>query len=67
GRPSGPSSLPVDVPDWSKILRGEYRESKRRDSLDDDSEGGDNDADGGEGMRVPPHELVARTRMASFS
>ncbi|PKI62624.1 hypothetical protein CRG98_017046 [Punica granatum] len=55
GRPSGPSSLP------------EYRESKRRDILDDDSEGGDNDANGGEGMRVPPHELVARTRMASFS
>ncbi|KAK4760589.1 hypothetical protein SAY87_005482 [Trapa incisa] len=60
------ASLPVNVPDWSKILRGEYRESRRRDSLDDDSEG-DEAYGSGEGMRVPPHELMARTRTASFS
>lgn len=60
-----PSSLPVNVPDWSKILRGEYRENRRRDSLDDDSDGGG--GGGGEGIPVPPHELLARTRIASFS
>ncbi|KAK4753783.1 hypothetical protein SAY87_001887 [Trapa incisa] len=61
------ASLPVNIPDWSKILRGEYRDSRRRGSLDDDSDGGDEAYGVGEGMRVPPHELMARTRMASLS
>ncbi|CAH9072925.1 unnamed protein product [Cuscuta europaea] len=57
-------SLPVNVPDWSKILKDEYRENRQRDSDDDVEE-----EDGGD--RIPPHELVrqqlARSRIASFS
>ncbi|XP_006365734.1 uncharacterized protein [Solanum tuberosum] len=58
------ASLPVNVPDWSKILKDEYREYGRRDS-DDDLD--DDDLDN----RIPPHEFLAkqleRTRIASFS
>lgn len=62
------ASLPVNIPDWSKILRNEYIEN-RRDSFDDDD---DEDANGGDDFedgrfRVPPHEFLARTRIASFS
>ncbi|XP_009767681.1 protein S40-4-like [Nicotiana tabacum] len=58
------ASLPVNVPDWSKILKDEYRENRRSDSDDDfDGEDGEN--------RIPPHEFLARqlarTRIASFS
>lgn len=69
---SSPASLPVNIPDWSKILRDEYRDSRRRDEDDDDDDDdldGDGDCDGG--VRVPPHEFLARqmarTRIASFS
>ncbi|CAL8999533.1 PREDICTED: unknown [Prunus dulcis] len=59
------ASLPVGIPDWSKILRDEYRENRKSDDDDD----GDDDVDGG--VRVPPHEFLARqmarTRIASFS
>ncbi|XP_010535607.1 PREDICTED: uncharacterized protein LOC104810859 [Tarenaya hassleriana] len=59
------SSLPVNVPDWSKILREEYRDNRRGSGDYDDGDGNDwSDAGGG---RVPPHEFLARTRMASFS
>ncbi|KAK8636321.1 hypothetical protein V6N13_124068 [Hibiscus sabdariffa] len=51
------ASLPVNVPDWSKILKAEYRVHG-----DKDAEGG-GDGDG----RVPPHEYLARRRGASFS
>lgn len=58
------ASLPVNVPDWSKILKDEYRECGRRDSDDDFV---DDDLDN----RIPPHEFLAkqleRTRIASFS
>ncbi|XP_018810873.1 uncharacterized protein LOC108983624 [Juglans regia] len=64
------SSLPVNIPDWSKILRAEYSENHRDEGVDYD----DNDDDDGEegeefekGVRVPPHEFLARTRIASFS
>ncbi|KAI3706403.1 hypothetical protein L6452_24120 [Arctium lappa] len=62
------SSLPVNVPDWSKILKEDYRENRRRDNDDDD----DFDQIGdGSGSRIPPHEFLAkqlaRTRIASFS
>nr|GLL43099.1 uncharacterized protein LOC109193147 [Ipomoea trifida]GMD71239.1 Classical arabinogalactan protein [Ipomoea batatas]GMD71240.1 Classical arabinogalactan protein [Ipomoea batatas] len=64
---AAPGSLPVNVPDWSKILKDEYRENRRRD-CDDDF---DDEEDGDGGDRVPPHEFVAqqlaRTRIASFS
>ncbi|KAL3829189.1 hypothetical protein ACJIZ3_017991 [Penstemon smallii] len=61
----GAASLPVNVPDWSKILKEEYRENRRRESEDDDYDEEEN------GNRVPPHEFLARqmarTRIASFS
>uniref|UniRef100_A0A9I9DYC3 Senescence regulator n=3 Tax=Cucumis melo TaxID=3656 RepID=A0A9I9DYC3_CUCME len=63
----GASSLPVNIPDWSKILKEEYRE-KRSSEYADDME---DDEDEEEEMRVPPHEFLARqmarTRIASFS
>ncbi|GJW77126.1 senescence regulator [Tanacetum coccineum] len=54
------SSLPVSVPDWSKILKQDYIEN--RSSSDDDDFDIDDDED-----RIPPHEFLARTRNASFS
>ncbi|CAI9783186.1 unnamed protein product [Fraxinus pennsylvanica] len=51
-------SLPVNVPDWSKILRDEHRTHSR--DWEDDVEVDEND-------RIPPHEYLARTRVASFS
>lgn len=72
-----PSSLPVNVPDWSKILRDEYRDCSRRrgDGLenyfDAEEDDGDDACDGGSGNRLPPHEFLARqmarTRIGSFS
>ncbi|KAL3530570.1 hypothetical protein ACH5RR_009892 [Cinchona calisaya] len=64
------ASLPVNVPDWSKILKDEYRENRRRDSDYDDFDDEEGYAGGG-GNRIPPHEFLARqlarTRIASFS
>lgn len=66
-RVGGPASLPVNVPDWSKILKDEYRDNRRRDS---DDEYDEHDAEEN-GIRIPPHEFLARqmarTRIASFS
>lgn len=64
GRAGAPASMPMNVPDWSKILGDEYRQGRRRNSDDDDDGDGD-DVDGG--GRVPPHEFLARTRIASLS
>ncbi|KAF8049031.1 hypothetical protein N665_2319s0005 [Sinapis alba] len=61
---SAASSLPVNVPDWSKIL-GE--ESPRRQTSNEETDGDEVAACGGETRRVPPHELLASRRMASFS
>ncbi|XP_010414527.1 PREDICTED: uncharacterized protein LOC104700687 [Camelina sativa] len=55
------SSLPVNVPDWSKIL-GE--ESQRQSQVSNEEE--EEEVEGG-ARRVPPHELLANRRMASFS
>ncbi|XP_042476801.1 uncharacterized protein LOC122058259 [Macadamia integrifolia] len=60
------SSLPVNIPDWSKILKEDYRDSRQRGNdvdLDDDD---DDDS------RIPPHEFLAKqfarnTRVVSFS
>ncbi|KAK4741871.1 hypothetical protein SAY87_025459 [Trapa incisa] len=54
------SSLPVNVPNWSTILRDEHGDRKRRrgDSLENDFDCRD---------RLPPHEFLARARTASFS
>ncbi|XP_075521310.1 protein S40-4-like [Primulina tabacum] len=63
---SSPASLPMNVPDWSKILKDEYRENRSRDSDDDYEEYA-----GETGDWVPPHEFLARqmarTRIGSFS
>ncbi|XP_022964829.1 uncharacterized protein LOC111464817 [Cucurbita moschata] len=65
------ASLPVNIPDWSKILRNEYIEN-RRDGFDDDDDDDEDDGVGGGDFedgrfRVPPHEFLAKTRIASFS
>ncbi|EOY07834.1 Senescence regulator S40 - like 2 [Theobroma cacao] len=58
------ASLPVNIPDWSKILKDEYREHGKSDEdVEDDDDDVDHDHDG----RVPPHEYLARRRGASFS
>lgn len=63
------SSLPVDVPDWSKILMGEYRKGGGGYNGDYDDgveyerfEGDDERGDAGRGRKgtVPPHEFLAR-------
>nr|XP_043610306.1 uncharacterized protein LOC122582026 [Erigeron canadensis] len=64
------SSLPVNVPDWSKILKQDYTQN-RRDDDDDDIEYEDGGFEYGS-HRIPPHEFLARqmarTRIAaSFS
>ncbi|KAL6506387.1 hypothetical protein OROGR_024568 [Orobanche gracilis] len=59
-----PASLPVKVPDWSKMLKDKHRENLRRDIIDEDDAEEDGD-------RVPPHEYLARqmarARIASSS
>ncbi|GAB2275084.1 hypothetical protein Dimus_009851 [Dionaea muscipula] len=70
-----PSSLPVNVPDWSKILREEYKENRRNTDFNDEGgeedEGEEEEGEGegeGKGRWLPPHEfLLARTRTSSFS
>ncbi|CAJ1979304.1 unnamed protein product [Sphenostylis stenocarpa] len=57
------ASVPVNIPDWSKILGEEYRR-RNNDFNDDDNEGYDEFE---RSERVPPHEFLARTRVASFS
>ncbi|KAE9621819.1 hypothetical protein Lal_00032457 [Lupinus albus] len=52
------SSLPVNVPDWSKILKEDYK--KRDNDITDEDFNDDS-------LRVPPHEYLARTRGASHS
>ncbi|XP_061358785.1 protein S40-4 [Gastrolobium bilobum] len=62
------ASLPVNIPDWSKILGNEYRENnnnRRRNSIEDEEENEGYDVE--RSVRLPPHEFLARTRMASFS
>ncbi|KAJ4971345.1 hypothetical protein NE237_004444 [Protea cynaroides] len=62
------SSLPVNIPDWSKILKEDYRGNSRR-GIDGDFD--DDDDDDGEESRIPPHEFLARqlarNGVASFS
>ncbi|KAL1545843.1 hypothetical protein AAHA92_22522 [Salvia divinorum] len=58
--PAGAKSLPVNIPDWSKILRGEYRERAGECTDEDEDEDDGN-------YQMPPHEYLARTRAASLS
>ncbi|XP_061374248.1 protein S40-4-like [Gastrolobium bilobum] len=64
--PVTPASLPVNIPDWSKILKEDYKEHRKWES-DDDDVGDEDEGDHHGGIRVPPHEYLARTRGASLS
>ncbi|GFZ13137.1 senescence regulator [Actinidia rufa] len=57
-----PVSLPVNVPDGSKIRKEDCQANRRWDG----DVGDDSDGRGGSD-RIPPHEFLARTRMASLS
>ncbi|CAN8257292.1 unnamed protein product [Cochlearia groenlandica] len=65
-------SLPVNIPDWSKILKSEYRShvvpdyDSDEDEEDDDEYGATGDGGGGRRM-IPPHEYLARRRGSSFT
>ncbi|OIV95831.1 hypothetical protein TanjilG_06807 [Lupinus angustifolius] len=68
---SSSSSVPIDIPDWSKIYGKKYckKGSKNggvRSNDDDDDDDGDNDD-----MSIPPHEWLARklarNQISSFS
>ncbi|XP_021745977.1 uncharacterized protein LOC110711846 [Chenopodium quinoa] len=60
-------SLPVNIPDWSKILREEYKADKWSFGGEFESNGGGCGGDDGGDEWVPPHEYLARTRIASCS
>ncbi|CAL9093222.1 unnamed protein product [Musa textilis] len=65
-----PASLPVNIPDWSKIL-GNCANSYGKNSSgfweeEEEEEAGDGDELDGQRM-VPPHELLWRSRAASMS
>ncbi|KAI9086302.1 hypothetical protein K1719_031756 [Acacia pycnantha] len=64
-KPGGSASLPLNIPDWSKILKGEYKQHREKERDDDVDDEDDDDED--EEMKIPPHEYLARTRMASLS
>ncbi|WJX44170.1 hypothetical protein P8452_31181 [Trifolium repens] len=58
-----PASMPVNIPDWSKILGDEYTNNyMKRNGMEEDE-----DEDDDENGWLPPHEFLARTRVASFS
>ncbi|XP_020085400.1 uncharacterized protein LOC109708181 [Ananas comosus] len=64
-RVTAAASVPVSIPDWSKILREEEHcggETRRWEVGEDDEEWGE-----GAGAVIPPHELLDRNRAASFS
>ncbi|GER28709.1 hypothetical protein STAS_04502 [Striga asiatica] len=61
---AGPRSLPVGVPDWSRILGGAYRP---RAAAWAEECGGGWEEDDEEEERLPPHEYLARSRGASLS
>lgn len=59
-------SLPVKIPDWSKILGSAYRPAGYRHYGAGDWEL-DDDEDSVDAALVPPHELAGRRRAASLS
>uniref|UniRef100_A0A0E0CNP8 Uncharacterized protein n=1 Tax=Oryza meridionalis TaxID=40149 RepID=A0A0E0CNP8_9ORYZ len=65
-KPAAHGSLPVNIPDWSKILGDEYRGHHAGDWEADDVD--DEDIDAASAVAVlPPHELAWRRRAASLS
>lgn len=69
GGGAAPASLPVNIPDWSKILKEEYRSGNDgREWTGVDQWDGDEDDEGEKaGVVIPPHEYLWRNRAASFS
>ncbi|KAJ6922944.1 hypothetical protein NC652_016563 [Populus alba x Populus x berolinensis] len=72
GTPVTCASLPVNIPDWSKIYSDHQKKEDIEggvhpvdDDTDYDNDGDDDDDD--QDSRVPPHEYLARRRGASFS
>ncbi|KAJ0028832.1 hypothetical protein Pint_35624 [Pistacia integerrima] len=63
------TSLPMNIPDWSKILKEEYRHGKSDEGGDGHNGNGisQNDDEAEYYSWVPPHELLAMRRGASFS
>lgn len=60
-------SLPVNIPDWSKILKSEYRSHAIPDDDSDDDDEEDDDVNDGGRRMIPPHEYLARRRGSSFT
>lgn len=60
---SASSSQPVNIPDWSEILGDEYARNRRTNGAVD----AEDDNVDVNGVRIPPHEFLAKTRMASLS
>ncbi|KAL5740779.1 hypothetical protein ACOSQ2_029959 [Xanthoceras sorbifolium] len=63
--PVASASLPVNIPDWSKILKEEYREHSKIES-DEDADVNNNNNNDDDDL-VPPHEYLAMRRGASLS
>lgn len=61
------ASLPVNIPDWSKILKEDYKEHPKWESDEEEDEDEENEGHHHGVIRVPPHEYLARTRGASLS
>ncbi|KAJ1271904.1 hypothetical protein BS78_06G161500 [Paspalum vaginatum] len=60
-------SLPMNIPDWQKILGVEYRDHHRAGEWEVDGDDGGGAGCGGVAEMVPPHELAWRSRAASLS
>ncbi|CAA0829737.1 Protein of unknown function- DUF584 [Striga hermonthica] len=58
----GPRSLPVNVPDWPRILGDAYKPRAAG-----SSDGACGDWEGAGNYKMPPHEFLARNRVAPFS
>ncbi|KAF8768876.1 hypothetical protein HU200_007440 [Digitaria exilis] len=68
GRAAAHGSLPVNIPDWSKILGDEYRAHHGAAAAGDwEVDDGDGDDEDGavDAVVVPPHELAWRRRRAA--
>ncbi|GJN27009.1 hypothetical protein PR202_gb14985 [Eleusine coracana subsp. coracana] len=63
---AAPGSLPMNIPDWQKILGVEYRDHHHAGEWELDGDD-DDDGYGGRVAMVPPHELAWRSRGASMS
>ncbi|KAK3144228.1 hypothetical protein QOZ80_4AG0310300 [Eleusine coracana subsp. coracana] len=66
GAAAAPGSLPMNIPDWQKILGVEYRDHHHAGEWELDGDD-DDDGYGGRAAMVPPHELAWRSRAASMS